>query len=195
MKLLLITFTLITCSLFLFTGNAALTTELQENTYHELINNPTHPQIEQIIQSNTEPEGVVFEIETLDSQALEILTDYVISQIKLIKRVYPAVDVAVVSHGAEEFVLQKTASSEYADVHNLFNNLVSKQGVSVHVCGAVGGLKQLTQEDFPDFVNYSASGLAQVNDYKALGYSVIVIKELNKQQRKQLFETPERYIK
>ena len=195
MKLLLIRFTLIVFSLFLSAGNAALSTELQENTSHDLINNPIHPQVEQIIQSNTEPEGVVFEIETLDPKALEILTDYVISQIKLIKRAYPAVDVAVVSHGAEEFALQKSASSEYADVHNLFNNLVSTQGVSVHVCGAVGGLKQLTQEDFPDFVSYSASGLAQVNDYKALGYSVVVIKELNKQQRKQLFETPERYIK
>ncbi|WEJ63614.1 DsrE family protein [Thiomicrorhabdus lithotrophica] len=195
MKQLLITFTLITCSLFLSVGNAALSSELQENTYHDLINNPTHPQVEQIIQSNTEPEGVVFEIETLDSQALETLTDYVISQIRLIKRVYPAVDVAVISHGAEEFALQKSASSEFADVHNMFNNLVSTQGVSIHVCGAVGGLKQLTQEDFPDFVSYSASGLAQLNDYKALGYSVVVIKELNQRQRKQLFEKPERYIK
>lgn len=118
-----------------------------------------------------------------------------ISQVKLVKRAYPAVDIAVVSHGAEEFALQKSASTEYADVHNLFNNLVSTQGVSIHVCGAVGGLKQLTQEDFPEFVSYSASGMAQVNDYKSLGYSVVVIKELNKQQRKQLFETPERYLK
>lgn len=74
MKLLLIRFTLIICSLFLSAGNTALSTELQKNTSHDSINNPIHSQVEQIIQSNTEPEGVVFEIETLDSQALEILT-------------------------------------------------------------------------------------------------------------------------
>ena len=154
-----------------------------------------HPQVEQLISANVEPEGVVFDIETLDSEALQSLTSYVLSQVDLVKKAYPDVDIAIVSHGAEEFALQTTAQNKYAEIHSLFNELVSSEGVSVHVCGAVGGLKQLTQEDFPDFVSYSASGMAQINDYKALGYSVIVIKELNQQERKQLFETPEKFLK
>ncbi len=153
-----------------------------------------HPQVEQLIQSEIEPEGVVFDIETLDPQALQTLTDYVLSQVELVKKAYPTVDIAIVSHGAEEFALQKSAKDKNMDIHNVFNQLVSDKGVSVHVCGAVGGLKQLTQEDFPDFVSYSASGMAQINDYKALGYTVVVIQELSSEERKELFEKPEKYL-
>lgn len=65
-----------------------------------------------------------------------------------------------------------------------------EQGVSLHVCGAVAGLKGLEQEDFPSFV--SASGLAQLNDYKVLDYTVVVVKALNNKQRKALFERKEK---
>ena len=154
-----------------------------------------HPQVENLLKSDVEPEGVVFDIETLDSKGLVSLTQYVTSQVELVKQAFPSVDIAIVSHGAEEFALQTTASDKYADVHNLFSELVSTKEVSVHVCGAVGSLKNLTQEDFPEFVSYSASGLAQINVYKAIGYTVIVIKELTDKQRKALFNQPKDYIK
>jgi len=154
-----------------------------------------HPQVAKLLQANTEPDGVVFDIETLDKNALKPLTTYVITQVELLKKAFPNVDIAMVSHGAEEFSLQTTAKNTYSGTHNLLSELASESGVSVHVCGAVGALKQLTQEDFPDFVSYSASGLAQINDYKALGYSVIVIKQLNNTQRKALFDRPDKFIK
>jgi len=152
-----------------------------------------HPDLEILLQAGETPEGVVFEIETLDENALNELTSYVVKQVSLVKDKYPDVDVAIVSHGTEEYALQRTSKNEYAPIHDMFNQLVSSQNVSVHVCGAVAGLKGLTQEDFPDFVSYSDSGMAQINDYKALGYNVIVIKQLQEQQRKSLFENPEKY--
>lgn len=154
-----------------------------------------HPQVQKILQQTEPPEGVVFDIETLDSNALDSMAPYVTQQIELIRQRYPEVDIAVVSHGAEEFALQKQAQSENADLHTMFNQLVTEQSVSIHVCGAVGGLKNLTREDFPEFVSYSDSGMAQLNDYKALGYQVVVIKQLSDKERKNLFEAPEEFIK
>jgi intracellular sulfur oxidation DsrE/DsrF family protein len=153
-----------------------------------------HPQVQMILDSSIAPEGVVFEIETLDAVALQNLTPFVLQQINLIKAVFPEVDIAVVSHGVEEFALLKQSQSQFAGLHQLLNDLVAQKGVSVHVCGAVAGLKALAQEDFPDFVSFSASGMAQVNDYKALGYTIVNIQTLAPQQRKQLFEQPEQFI-
>lgn len=153
-----------------------------------------HPDVAALIQAGEAPEGVVFDIETLDKNALNELTAFVVKQVELVKDKYPDVDVAIVSHGTEEYALQQSAQKEYAPIHDMFNQLVSTKEVSVHVCGAVAGLKGLSQEDFPDFVSYSESGMAQINDYKALDYVVIVIKQLDDKQRKALFETPEKYI-
>ncbi len=154
-----------------------------------------HPQVQQVLEASQPPEGLVFDIETLDPQALQELTPFIVRQIKAIKAQFPDVDIAVVSHGVEEVALTKTAQTQFSGLHTMFDQLVQQQDVSLHVCGAVAGLTQLTQEDFSDFVSYSDSGMAQINDYKALGYQVIAIKQLNKQQRDELFKTPEKYFK
>lgn len=152
------------------------------------------PMVEKILAANEAPDGVVFDIETLDAQALTKYAPYVRDQIQLIRQKYPDVDIAVVTHGTEEFALQKQAKGQQS-LHNLFDKLVQDEGVSVHVCGAVAGLKKLTQEDFPSFVSFSASGMAQLNDYKAIGYTVVPIRQLNKQQRTDLFERPKAYLR
>ena len=154
-----------------------------------------HPQVQSILNNGVEPEGVVFDIETLDANALPKLADYVKQQIRQLKQRFPGLDIAVVSHGAEEFALQKQARQQNENLHHVFSSLVQTDEVSIHVCGAVAGLKQLTQEDFPEFVSYSESGMAQINDYRALGYTIIGIKQLDDKQRKSLFDAPERYLK
>jgi len=152
------------------------------------------PEVQQILVLNEEPDGIVFDIETLDVNALPEYAPYVRDQILLIRKKFPNVDIAVVTHGAEEFALQKQAKGQQK-LHNLFNQLVQDEDVSIHVCGAVAGLKKLSQEDFPDFVSFSASGLAQLNDYIAIGYTLVPIRQLNKQQRKDLFEQPKDYLR
>lgn len=155
----------------------------------------THPKVAEIVAANIAPEGVVFDIETLEQGALAELSDYIKWQIKTLKQAYPNVDIAVVSHGIEEYALQTSNQSKHEKLHSLFANLVEKDEVSVHVCGAVAGLKNLTQEDFPEFVSYSDSGMAQINDYKALGYQVIVIKQLTDVERKKMFAEPKTFLK
>ncbi|WP_029407689.1 DsrE family protein [Thiomicrorhabdus sp. Milos-T2] len=152
------------------------------------------PEVQQILALNEEPDGIVFDIETLDVNALPEYAPFVRDQIMLIRQKFPNVDIAVVTHGAEEFALQKQAKGQQK-LHNLFNQLVQEEEVSIHVCGAVAGLKKLSQEDFPDFVSFSASGMAQLNDYIAIGYTVVPIRQLNKQERKDLFEQPKDYLR
>lgn len=154
-----------------------------------------HPDVKTMVQAEEAPEGVVFEVETLEENALAELAEYIKVQVEEVKKAFPDVDIAVVSHGVEEYSLQTKNQAKQASMHNLFNQLVSQQDVSLHVCGAVAGLGNLSQEDFPDYVSYSDSGMAQINDYKALGYQVVVIKQLTEKQRKALFTEPEKYLK
>lgn len=147
-----------------------------------------HPDVQTLLNQSSPPDGVVFDIETLEEDALARLAPYLKQQIHLLKNAYPEVDIAVVTHGAEEYALQKQAQAEQPDLHQMFNALVEESGVSVHVCGAVGGLKGLTREDFPAFVSYSDSGMAQLNDYKALGYAVVTLHRLTEAQRASLFK-------
>jgi len=175
----------------LFSAAAQAQTQISGNT--NSFDKP-HPEVANLIAQNVEPAGVVFEIETLDSEALKTLVPYVVEQVKLVKHKFPDLDIAIVSHGTEEFALQNKSQEKYAGLHNTLSKLVADKGVSMHVCGAVAGLKKLGQEDFPDFVSYSESGLAQINDYKALDYKIIVINQLSNKQRKALFEKPNKYL-
>ncbi|MDX1351366.1 MAG: DsrE family protein [Thiomicrorhabdus sp.] len=153
-----------------------------------------HPVVQQVIAQSQEPSGVVFDIETLDNDALQQLLPFVRHQISVIRQRFPDIDVAVVSHGTEQFALQKNLTTANAPLQDAFNALVDDSGVSLHVCGAVASLKGLSQEDFADFVDVSASGLAQINDYKAIGYTVIPIKQLTDKERKALFEEPQNFL-
>ncbi|MDR9497599.1 MAG: DsrE family protein [Hydrogenovibrio sp.] len=161
--------------------------------YAESLPDP-HPQVAQLIAGDRAPFGVVFDIETLDAQALPGLADYVSRQIGHLQAQYPDADIAVISHGAEEQALSKQAANDASELHDTFSRLVEDQGVSMHVCGAVAGLKGLEASDFPEFVTFSPSGMAQLNDYKALGYDVITIHSLSEQERKALFDSPTRYF-
>ena len=144
-------------------------------------------QIESLLSASETPEGVVFDIETMDPLALQKITPYLLEQVKRVKAAYPESHIAVVSHGVEEYALTSKANVEFSSMHSLLNKMVLEQEVSLHVCGAVAGLKGLEREDFPGFVSFSASGQAQLNDYKALDYVVIVVEVLKDHQRKQLF--------
>ncbi|QCU91143.1 DsrE family protein [Thiomicrorhabdus sediminis] len=162
-----------------------------QSTHHEM---GVHPQVEALLQGEDIPDGIVFDIETLDKNALSGLAGYVSFQVKRLKQTFPDVDIAIVSHGVEEFALQKQAQQQYSKLHSNFSKLVDSEGVSVHVCGAVAGLGKLSKEDFPEFVSFSDSGMAQLNDYKAIGYRVITIHSLTDPERKSLFESPQEYL-
>ncbi len=42
-----------------------------------------------------------------------------------------------------------------------------------HVCGAYARMHNVSEDEFPEYINVSAHGPEQIKDYQALGYIVI----------------------
>lgn len=131
-------------------------------------------QINRIIEANEEPAGVVFELLAWDENTWEwaapMLTDFR----KQLLAKYPGLDIAIVSHGGEQFQLTKTNAAKQAEAIATLSEL-STAGVDVHVCGVHSSWEGIAVDDYLDFVDVSPSGPAQINDYLKLGYKKILI--------------------
>jgi intracellular sulfur oxidation DsrE/DsrF family protein len=130
--------------------------------------------VETILSQKEAPTGVVFEIVSGDSDLLAELLPAVKMDIKKLRDRFPEIHIAIVTHGTEQFALTKNNQTTKAGTHKQVQALVSDD-VDVHVCGTHAGWYGVTPEDFPDYVNVSATGPAQINDYKKIGYEVIVL--------------------
>jgi intracellular sulfur oxidation DsrE/DsrF family protein len=127
-----------------------------------------------LLQSNEPPAGVVFEVVESDGDALEWAIPRISDYAKRLRARFPGLDIAVVSHGKEQFALQKQRRSEYQEVHRGVQSLLGDE-VQLHVCGTHAGWYGVTEEDFPDYVNVAAAGPAQINDYESMGWDVIIL--------------------
>lgn len=134
-------------------------------------------QIKPILELKTPPQGVVIEIVTDDEDALEWALPKAKDVIQQLRQRFPGLDIAVVTHGVEMFAMLENVSNNYSEVHQGVQSLVKDQNVELHVCGTYAGWQGLADEDFPAYVNVAAAGPAQINDYLALGYQLIVISD------------------
>jgi sulfur relay (sulfurtransferase) complex TusBCD TusD component (DsrE family) len=62
-------------------------------------------------------------------------------------------------------------------MHQAVQQLVREEGVPVHVCGTHAEWRGVTAEQFPEYVDVAAAGPAQINDYRALGYALVVVSD------------------
>lgn len=132
--------------------------------------------VEQILQQRTAPEGVVFEIVTADQNGLQWALPLTRRYIEQLRERFPGLPIAVVSHGQEQFALQAADRETQHDVHAQVQSLTGND-IPVYVCGTYAGWRGLSDEDFPDYVNVAAAGPAQINDYVALGYTRVLIRQ------------------
>ena len=130
--------------------------------------------LDPLLNARTPPEGVVFEIVTGDEDALEWAPPQVKRAIDRLRQRFPELPIAVVTHGEEMFALETSVRDSYTEVHDTVRSLLADD-ITVHACGTFAGWRGLAEEHFPEYVNLSAAGPAQVNDYRALGYTVIVV--------------------
>ena len=130
-------------------------------------------QVEKILALKEAPDGIVFEIVTGEANSLEWALPETQKYIKELRARFPKLDIAIVTHGNEQFALQKSKGKKYEKVHSLTQQLVQKDHVPLHVCGTYAGWKGVSEEDFPDYVNVAAAGPATINDYIAIGYILI----------------------
>jgi len=131
--------------------------------------------VQDVLNMKEEPDGVVFEIATGRDGGLKWALPQVQDYIKQLRKRFPNMHVAVVTHGREQFALQKNKKKKNAKVHSLTEQLVA-DGVALHVCGTHAEWRGVTEEDFPEYVDVSATGPAQINDYRSLGYILIEVK-------------------
>lgn len=129
-------------------------------------------QVANMIAAGNAPEGVVFEIVDRDGQYLDWALPEVQRLAKLLREKYPQLDIAVVSHGSEQFALMKNKLAGNTALSNSLKSLVDSD-VPVHVCGTFAEWKGVAPEQFSELVNVAAAGPAQINDYRSLGYTRI----------------------
>jgi intracellular sulfur oxidation DsrE/DsrF family protein len=128
-----------------------------------------------LVGNKEAPAGVVFEIVSDEYGLLGKLLPSVKQDIETLRERYPDLPIAIVTHGSEQFDLMTENRAAEAKAHNLVEQLTDKDNVEVHVCGTHAEWYGRTPEDFPDYVNVSAAGPAQINDYASMGYEVIVL--------------------
>lgn len=128
--------------------------------------------LKEVMALQQEPSGVVFEILAPNQSSWTRIQPRLLEAIDALKAQFPDINIAVVSHGNEQFALTSANATVFPELHQSVLNL-GQQGVDIHVCGTYASWKDIKPEAFPEYVDVSASGPAQINDYKALGYILI----------------------
>lgn len=131
--------------------------------------------VEQVLKMKKAPPGVVFEI-VAGSKGLRWAIPQIQASVMKLRKRFPGLEIAVVSHGSEQFALQKKHSKRYSKVHKQVQDLAGKQGIPVHICQTHASWRGVQAEDFPSYVTVSATGPAQIRDYRSLGYVLIVLR-------------------
>ena len=138
--------------------------------------------LKEILAMPEAPEGVVIEIVTGDNAGLTWAIPRAQDYIKQLRQRFKDLPISIVTHGSEQFALSKKNQTTNQSSHTAVRSLIQDSNVQVHVCGTYAGWRGLSAEDFPDYVDVAAAGPAQVNDYIAVGYLVVVIRSADTTQ-------------
>ena len=128
--------------------------------------------LDEILQMDEAPVGVVVEVIETGAAALEaVLKDVQYASGKLRKK-FPDLHIAVVSHGKEQFALTRNNIKQHKSLESGVKKLVD-DNVELHVCGTHASWYDITPEDYPEYIDVSATGPAQINDYLNVGYVML----------------------
>ena len=131
--------------------------------------------IEQLLAQDEAPFGVVFEIVERDEDALQWAIPAINRYVRQLRKRFPDIGLAVVSHGREEFALMKSRQADNAEVHQVVQSLVADD-VTVHVCGTHASWRGKNTDDFPDYVDVTPAGPTKIRNYEDMGYILIELK-------------------
>ena len=130
----------------------------------------TDQKIEEILSLKQAPTGIVFEIVTGAENSLNWALPKTKRYIKKLRHRFPRIEIAIVTHGNEQFSLKSTNNKKYKKIHSLTKQLAQEDNIPLHVCGTYAAMNNVEEEDFPDYVDVTAAGPATINDYISLGY-------------------------
>ena len=132
--------------------------------------------VTQILAKNEAPDGVVIEIVSRQNDFLDWALPEAQKQARRLREKFPTLDIAIVTHGREQFALMTEKKNEKTKVHSLVERLGTQDNITVHVCGTLAERKNVSASEFPSYVDVSPAGPAQINDYLKLGYVLVKIK-------------------
>ncbi|MEW5972292.1 MAG: DsrE family protein [Pseudomonadota bacterium] len=138
-------------------------------------------QVDALLLHGSAPPGVVFEVESWDPRSLYTLLPWVERQAVRLRERFPGLDMAVVTHGREQFTLMRSEAASHAPVHEAVRRLRAAN-VRVHVCGEHASWRGVTPEQFIADVDVAASGPAQINDYLRLDWALVVTDKMSLEQ-------------
>lgn len=139
------------------------------------VNASTRGEVDAVLALTTPPSGVVFEVVSGDANALDWAIPRIRGYVEELRARFPGLDIAVVTHGREQFALMDSRQAEHAAVHEQVQTLVAEQDVPVHICETHAGWRGVDAEEFPEYVDVAPAGPAQINNYRALGYILIEV--------------------
>lgn len=128
--------------------------------------------LDEILLMKEPPTGVVIEVIEPGAEALRQKMLQISDATRKIRQVFPELPIAVVSHGAEQFSLTSKNIKKHKSLESNVKQLVSDD-VDVHVCGTHASWYGVEPEDYPDYIDVSATGPAQINDYVNTGYVML----------------------
>ena len=131
-------------------------------------------QVEAIINGKEAPEGIVFEIVDRDMDYLDTAIPEIKQMAEQLRKRFPGLDIAIVSHGFEQFGLTRSELDANDSLKSSVQSLVSSD-VPIHVCGTFADWQGVDQSAFSELVDVSPAGPAQINDYISLGYTRIIV--------------------
>jgi intracellular sulfur oxidation DsrE/DsrF family protein len=130
--------------------------------------------ITKILSQDKTPDGIVFEVIGSDgkylTEALEKIQAYKVE----LQAKFPKLDIAVVSHGSEQFSLTSDNAKKYKKAHSSVKRLVASD-VPVYICETHASWRDVSAEDFPKYISIAAQGPAQIKQYQELGYTLVII--------------------
>jgi len=134
-------------------------------------------QIEDILILKEEPPGVVFELIESTHYAWTWAAPKIRSYVSQLKEKFPNIDLAIVSHGREQFSLTKKSASSIIEEISILKDMNKKDSVDISVCGTHSQWLNVSRENYLPFINVAESGPALINDYKNLGFIVVLLEE------------------
>ena len=130
--------------------------------------------IDLILSKSTAPDGIVFEVIGSDEEYLSKSLDKIKNYKEQLHKKFPKLDITIVSHGAEQFALTKNNADKFKKTHNKVKRLVADD-VTVHICETHASWRDVSAEDFPEYISPTPQGPAQIKQYQELGYTLVII--------------------
>lgn len=119
------------------------------------------------------PPGVVIEITSGDPLYLKKIMPELKNDITKLQNKFKNLPIAIVSHARESLILSKEGSLKHTKLHKQIKNLSNQSNTTVHVCGTYASWFNISESEFPEYINVSPAGPVQIDDYTELGYTHI----------------------